>query len=90
MASLVDKGPTAQVGSIPSMGNIMAWSDQIDAATREVSSAWRAFRLGPVPLGETAEADPPRQADRLGATIDTLSACVSRLQELAGVIREAV
>ena len=86
MTHTLGAGSTNAPAPPASLGALVAYADQLDAASRDVNAAWEGFLNG----GETAAATPERSAarhDRVDAVSDTLSESIVRLVNLAAEIR---
>ena len=70
------------------MEGIVSYADQVDAAARDVASAWDYFQYGNNGLPSSNDETPlPRSSDKLEATRATLQEAVEMLARIARDIR---
>ena len=76
-----------QVEERAGLENIVAFADQVDAATRDVMVAWEFFQYGSHSGAPTEATQPPRSNDKLEAARYTLREAVAMLSQTAQDIR---
>ena len=84
----MERGMLAEAQERYSLGSLVAFTDQIEAAVSDVYEAWDQMVHGPRNETKGPAASAPSVSDRFQQTGQSLGYNVNRLQELARTIRE--